>query len=911
MIILSLFVILVVIVGILLYFDLNQKIQDLREQHARLEHRVTRLSSGALSGSVPPEVTKVSAFMGKVAEHAKPNDAPLQPLATAPVSSVSQAEKPPVSAASPAPYELAPQAESKMAEVLRPKTVIAGANASERQGNTPINAPATYRKSFSIEQLLSMKVLVWLATISVAIAGLLFVKYAAEHSLISPPIRMMMAGGFGIALIAVAQWRVKKNNYIAQGLSAAGVATLFGTVYAATEVFHMVAPTAGFGLMVAVTAIGLILSLKHGQLVAAIGLLGGFLTPAIIKTGSANPAPLFGYLILLHVAVVAVSRMRGWSVLNLVSSIISLLWVAAWVAFYPVAEHATMLSGFVLASVATTMIFMLRQRDERTWFGGRVLTTCIGFATLVPSFILLMVILASTDFSAMQWGFLGVMSVAALLLARFKTQYSAFSYVAAFLMLAMLNGYALAQPRAAQQPVAILPLSNISVLYMIFGGLFTVGGFACMWRSARPMVWGILTSLCALSFTFTIWLSGNHDPLEAAYWSWAGVAAGGVLLAMTIPLFLNRGKNQQADMIISWFIASASLLLWIPCITLPLGAARPACYAVIGLIMAIVCRYARLKQLRAMPFVHGMAMLILLIPLYQYYMNDITILLCAYVPAIAVSIITIVLMNRDYRNMSHMIEVQAILGVMTLCALLVNFSFNKYDGRVFSVCAEWATHVMAQLLVGYGLMMIGARLNRGVSSWFSQIMVPLGMIMAVMVPAVLKNPVITGEEMGHMVMMNQILFVLGAPMAIILIILLCHRRMIPQLAGIVGHISVLILAFLLITGEIRHAYHLPVLTSAGTMMSSELYTYSAAWLIFGGVLLALAVMTRSMTLRWASLAMILLTVGKVFMIDAANLKDLWRVLSFLGLGLTLFVVAYVYQRFVFKPIREKSALLKR
>ncbi len=47
-----------------------------------------------------------------------------------------------------------------------------------------------------------------------------------------------------------------------------------------------------------------------------------------------------------------------------------------------------------------------------------------------------------------------------------------------------------------------------------------------------------------------------------------------------------------------------------------------------------------------------------------------------------------------------------------------------------------------------------------------------------------------------------------------------------------------------------------------------------------------------------------LTVGKVFMIDAAELEGLLRVFSFLGLGGSLIGLSYFYHKFVFD--REAS-----
>ena len=54
-------------------------------------------------------------------------------------------------------------------------------------------------------------------------------------------------------------------------------------------------------------------------------------------------------------------------------------------------------------------------------------------------------------------------------------------------------------------------------------------------------------------------------------------------------------------------------------------------------------------------------------------------------------------------------------------------------------------------------------------------------------------------------------------------------------------------------------------------------------------------------LRYASLAVLMVTVAKVFLIDMSGLTGLLRVASFLGLGLTLIAIGRVYQRFVLRP----------
>jgi len=77
-------------------------------------------------------------------------------------------------------------------------------------------------------------------------------------------------------------------------------------------------------------------------------------------------------------------------------------------------------------------------------------------------------------------------------------------------------------------------------------------------------------------------------------------------------------------------------------------------------------------------------------------------------------------------------------------------------------------------------------------------------------------------------------------------------------------------------------------------------TTSIAWALYSLVLLAIGVRITSGSLRWLSLGILVLTLGKVFLHDLGELEDLYRVSSLLGLALSLIVVSLIYQRFVFR-----------
>ena len=79
---------------------------------------------------------------------------------------------------------------------------------------------------------------------------------------------------------------------------------------------------------------------------------------------------------------------------------------------------------------------------------------------------------------------------------------------------------------------------------------------------------------------------------------------------------------------------------------------------------------------------------------------------------------------------------------------------------------------------------------------------------------------------------------------------------------------------------------------------SELWAYSGAWLALGAALMAAGWRSGLRGLRLAALSLVALVAAKVFLVDMAGLGGLWRVLSFLGLGLSLIGLGAFYRRFV-------------
>jgi uncharacterized membrane protein len=168
---------------------------------------------------------------------------------------------------------------------------------------------------------------------------------------------------------------------------------------------------------------------------------------------------------------------------------------------------------------------------------------------------------------------------------------------------------------------------------------------------------------------------------------------------------------------------------------------------------------------------------------------------------------------------------------------------------------------------------------------------------------VVANPLWTPRSVGATPIFNLLLLVYAAPAALLLIIARqLERRGEAQGALVAGAFAIL-LGFVFISLEVRQWFQGEFLDGRA-IGDAETYVYSAVWLAYGGALLAGGILGGGRALRYASLAVVVLAVCKVFLFDAAQLTGLYRVVSFLGLGLCLLALGYVYQRLVFRPQAE-------
>src|SRR5690606_38154029 len=168
-------------------------------------------------------------------------------------------------------------------------------------------APA--RPRLGLEQWLTSRGLVWLGGVILALAGLFLAKYGYEHGWLAlgPGARCAAGFVFGVALAAGGEWLRRRPlqravaaigpNYLPPALTAAGLASAFGSLYAAYALYGLLPPLAAFALLALVAFAAFALALLQGPFLAVLARLGGFVTPLLVDSPAPSPRGLFAYLL--------------------------------------------------------------------------------------------------------------------------------------------------------------------------------------------------------------------------------------------------------------------------------------------------------------------------------------------------------------------------------------------------------------------------------------------------------------------------------------------------------------------------------------------------------------------------------------------------------------------------------------
>jgi uncharacterized membrane protein len=161
----------------------------------------------------------------------------------------------------------------------------------------------------------------WIGIIAVTFGVAFFLKFAFDKQWIGPGARISLSAIVGVTLLYVGE-RLRGSGLKAYAyvLSGGGILILYLSDYAAYNFYQLISQPLAFVLMAAVTTTAVLLSVRQNALpVAILGLIGGFLTPLLLSTGVDNEIGLFTYIALLDAGVLALAYFKRWRSLDFLS----------------------------------------------------------------------------------------------------------------------------------------------------------------------------------------------------------------------------------------------------------------------------------------------------------------------------------------------------------------------------------------------------------------------------------------------------------------------------------------------------------------------------------------------------------------------------------------------------------------
>jgi uncharacterized membrane protein len=662
--------------------------------------------------------------------------------------------------------------------------------------------------------------------------------------------------------------------------------------------------------------------LLHGPALAGLGVIGAYLAPMLVASTKPDFWSLYIYIAVVNAAAFALARFRMWLWLAIAAVVLGALWTLPGtqadtvIALGAHVFHA--LAGFAL--VATFLVCGLLYGPPAVPGAVDRLSTLALVVYLLAAALL---VPASRHDPAALTAF--VVLTAATIAIAWRTEAAAGAVPVAAILTALvmahwavhMNVQGLLAPSGPTAPAIPEPehydFGSHLILAAGWAVLFGASGFLAQGRSSRalvPMLWSAaavfaplamlvalyyriaqldrslpfaaLALLVAAIFALATETLAKREPRPGAMAASAMFATGTLgALALALTFALEKGWLTIALALtvpgIAWVVEQRPLpwLRWLAAIMVAVVAARVAYQpTIVG------------ADLGTTPIFNWL--------LYGYG-----------VPAAAFWVAGWLLRRRADDLPARMVDAGAILFTVLLAILEIRHYVTGGD-----IYRHTNGVVEAMLYVNVGLAMtIGLERVRGRSRSVVHNAAAL-LIAALTLFAILSDLAFACAPYFHSIpvggaFFNLVLLGYGLPAVLAITLALIARTTRPIAYRVAATIGAVTLALFYLTLEVRRLFHGPVLD--GPTSDAEQYAYSTVWLAFGMVLLAVGFFLRSQPARLTALAVIALTIAKVFIIDTASISGIYRALSVIGLGVVLLGIGWVYQHVLYPRARSEEA----
>ena len=803
-----------------------------------------------------------------------------------------------------------------------------------------------------LEESLASRWLIWLGGATMALAAAFFIKLSVEHGWLGPGVRVAFGLLAGTGLMFGGEWLRRRPeqrriaalqaDYVPMALTGAGLFTAFVSVYGGFALFGLFAPLVAFALLAALSLLGVGLSLLQGPFIAALGLLAGFVTPLLVSSGNPMAWGLFTYLLALIGAGMAVVLWRGWGWLGWGMLAGAALWPLIWLVEVWKPGDALPVGLYLLLTAALFLMpaVLGRWTDAEAAVEAPPVT---GWRAALPRWVLpqrrhpadrlavtamraLGVLIAGLSWSDrhgdVALAALALFVLLALVAGRRVERLAGIGWTAALVVLAALAPWDLpyvpdlapalnaeGQPLVTALPGG-LPGEVGRFLWVAggFAGLFGIGGFVALREARRMALWASLSALVPLALLVLAY-ARVEPPYTAVAWPAAALGLAALLVAATTPLARRRlrpgaalGLAAFAAGAVGAIALGATMTLREAWLTVALALQVP--------VLAWLERQLNVRELRGVALlVAGAVLARLAVNPYVLDYQGMGWVFYGYgLPALGFLVAAHWMRGAPDGRGDDLVVMVLEAGGLIFTTLMVSLAIHRWMAESLEVApstlAETSLHTLAWL--GLALLLTADRRwnARPVAVWGRHGLVVLAALQVVALQMLELNPLWTDESVGNWPVANRLLLAYGAPGVLGLVYLWLDPPKPARLRQLAPLLAFALFALNLAL-EIRRGFQGAVLSGYG-MSDAEWYSYSAGFLLFAVLLLVVALRFGWGWMRHAALVLVLAVVAKVFLSDMRDLEGLYRVASFLGLGVSLIGIGYLYQRVLLPSARASE-----
>ncbi|MGR5231369.1 DUF2339 domain-containing protein [Vibrio rotiferianus] len=749
--------------------------------------------------------------------------------------------------------------------------------------------------------------LVWVGALAMLIGGGYLVQVIGSHIEFSPIMRVTIAFSISLATVVAGEWfhrreqktpdraeRAKGFTYVPAAITGTGLTGIYCTVIFAFVFYQLLSPSASLLILAGAAFSSLALSLRQGPLMAVLGLIGGYSAPLWIGGAEPNYYLLAGYITAISVAATLLMQKTRHTWISPSITVPHILWMLLLIESMPIEQLFSWLAIFLSLS-----LYLLFAVPRMGWMLKPRYRHCQGRWTHPPTGIVLAMTLlvlsalarmSSVDTTEMIYFY--TFFTAMIWLPAVRKTWSLRVYLPSILVPStaiMLLSIALESIYMAEGKTSVLIALGISIALIALRTLFqTLAGDRSQLTGILFLVLAPAMTLIALLYTYEF--MSRHvlgwtlfTTVIAVYYTLLGQKFKALELECSAIMHAIIAGTAFVWLNDTWLTTAISIQVAVMALQTQANLFRPASWAVKVAMGILVVR------LTLLPF----------IPEWQpVNTGHWAWVLISYLPSLGILAYARTVLHRSDTELANWFE-GAFLHVFLMAVFTqTNFWLTGQYGYLgyidFTSAIVFANQALVMGLVYSYRSQFAQQLER-VYQAYSYLLWGAFVVLMMLLNSLESPLVVNNVSAESMPVLNMLSLGWLLP-AVVLLVTTYKRWNTLQIPRPVVASFGLILAAVWLGMSIRQFWQPISMTLAQPTGMAELFTYSIAGLIVGGLLTWVGATRKAMTIQRIGLAVLACVALKVFLWDVRSLDGFWRAISFLGLGASLIGLGWLFQK---------------